>query len=108
MPKVKPKKVVYLSGPITGVPKYWEPFEKADDFLTRSDIVVLNPATLPEGMTNEQYMRICFSMIDCADVVLFLPGWQKSKGAQLECQYCIYTNKTGAFSVAEVLKELNK
>lgn len=79
MPRPKPKKVVYLSGPITGVSQYWEPFEKADDKLTRHDVAVLNPSVHPQGMTNEQYMRICFSMIDSADLVLFLPGWLDRK-----------------------------
>lgn len=106
MPKVKPKKVVYLSGPITGVIEYWKPFERADDALTRHDVAVLNPSALPKGMTNEQYMRICFSMIDSADLVLFLPGWQDSDGATLEMQHCMYTGKRRAFSIVEALSEL--
>lgn len=90
---MKKKKTVYLSGPITGVEKYWEPFENTDDALTALGYVVLNPARLPQGMTDEQYMRICMAMIDSADVVLFLPGWENSKGAKLERAYCEYTDK---------------
>lgn len=89
----KPHGIVYLSGPITGVPNYWEAFEKAEDYLTSLGWIVLSPAKHPKGLTNGQYMRIDFAMIDVADVVLFLPGYQDSRGACLERDYCIYTQK---------------
>lgn len=108
MPKAKRKKVVYLAGPITGVPNYWEPFEKADDRLTHHDVAVLNPSVLPQGLTNEQYVRICFGMIDSADLVLFLPGWLDSKGATLERVYCDYVGKPVAFGIEQALEELKR
>lgn len=100
-------KVVYISGPITGVPRYWEAFDKARDSLTAAGFIVLNPAALPDGMTNEQYMRINFSMIDVADAVLLLDRWEMSRGASLECGYCMYTGKPYATSIDE-LKEVFK
>lgn len=96
------KKVIYIAGPITGVSNYYEAFEKADDYLTSRGYIVLNPARLPAGMTNEQYTRIDTAMIDSADVVLFLPGWQKSNGAHLEWFHCQYTNKPVAYSYKNV------
>ena len=87
------KIVVYIAGPVTGVAKYWEAFEQAEDDLTACGCIPLSPARLPEGMTNAQYMRTCFAMIDSADAVLFLPDSDKSKGARLERDYCAYVKK---------------
>lgn len=91
------KKVVYISGPITGVHNYREVFEKVEDLLSDLGFIPLSPARLPQGMTNEAYMRIDFAMIDSADAVLFLPGYEQSRGAMLEFKYCCYTDKKVAF-----------
>lgn len=100
-------KTIYIAGPITGVKNYWEAFEKAEDELSHEGFVPLLPSRLPKGMTDAQAMRICFAMIDAADAVLFLPGWEKSKGARLERVYCNYIEKPYARSV-EALKEVFK
>lgn len=96
------KKVVYLAGPITGVPKYWERFEIAEDTLIAKGFIPLNPAKLPQGMTNDKYARICASMVDCADIVFFLPDWHRSQGASTEWEYCKYIGKPVVYSFAEL------
>ena len=47
----------------------------------------LNPAILPDGLTQAQYMDICFAMIRAADAIYLLKGWQESKGAKAELAY---------------------
>lgn len=98
----KRQPVIYLSGPITGVEKYWEQFEEADDLFHSLGCVVLNPARLPQGLTNSDYMRLCFDMIDTADVVLLLEGWDRSDGATLEREFCRYIGKPVARNYYEV------
>ena len=71
---------VYIAGKITGDVNYREKFSKAEQALTAMGHCVLNPAHLPEGMEQGDYMRICFSMIDCADCVVLLPDWRESSG----------------------------
>lgn len=89
----KRKTKVYIAGKITGDPKYRKKFEMAELFLKSSGYTVLSPAVLPEGMSRADYMRICFAMIESADVVAFLPDWMESEGARLEREYCSYTEK---------------
>jgi hypothetical protein len=85
--------VVFISGPITGVPNYWEAFERAEDDLTALGYIPLSPSRLPGGMSEAAYMRICLAMIDSADAVLFLPGSSSSLGANCEREYCRKTGK---------------
>lgn len=100
------KKVIYIAGRITGVPNYWEDFEKAEEELTAMGFTVLTPTRLPHDLDNEKAMKICLTMIDQADAVYFLPGWNLSVGANLEMNYCKYTGKTHTTSIKslEVLR----
>lgn len=99
------KKVIYIAGPISGVPKYWETFEKAEDELEAEGFAPLSPTRLNPAIGDAKAMRLCMEMINTSDAVLFLPGWSASVGAKLELEYTRYINKPHAYSVAE-LKEV--
>lgn len=88
---MKPK--LYIAGKITGDSKYKEKFAAAENFYINKGYAVLTPAVLPEGMQPADYMRICFAMIDTADVVAFLPDFKQSAGADVEHAYCCYIDK---------------
>lgn len=101
------RKTIYIAGPITGVENYRAAFCTAERQLTGMGYNVLNPASLPEGHTKQEYMRVCFSFIDMADMVYFLPGYENSAGARLEQAYCDYTGKNYATRI-DTLKLLRR
>lgn len=82
---------IYLAGPVRGIPDYRERFAVARYCYTRAGCAVLDPSLLPEGMEQADYMRICMAMIQSADYVLLLPGWEKSEGSRLEKAYADMT-----------------
>ena len=85
---------IYLAGKISGDPGYREKFEAAAARLRESlDVGVINPATLPAGMSNADYMAICLPMLLRADLAVFLPDWRDSPGAYLEHALCLYVGK---------------
>lgn len=100
------KTVVYIAGPITGVEKYWEAFEKAEDEILAIGCIPLSPSRLPVGLTEEQYMRISLATIDVVDAVYFLPGWAHSKGARLEYEYSAYKHKLIFTEMSRLKEEL--
>ena len=66
---------IYIAGKITGDPDYKAKFEAAAEAYKKKGYTVLYPSWMPVGMQPADYMRICFAMIDTADVVAFLPGY---------------------------------
>lgn len=80
--------ILYLAGPISGdLEEYRLKFDAAASYLEAwKGHRVLNPASLPEGMEYEAYMRIGFAMLDEADGIVMLEGWHMSPGAMRELQ----------------------
>ncbi len=79
---------IYIAGKITGDRRYKTKFREAAKKLEAQGHVVLNPATLPAGLGEADYMRIGLAMMDSADMAVFLPDYQESSGAMVEWDYC--------------------
>ncbi len=80
----KPQKI-YIAGPMTGYESFnREAFTKRAHMLKAKGYIALNPAILPDGLTQPEYMQICLSMVMCADAIYLLKGWDESKGALAE------------------------
>jgi len=85
MPRLK----VYIAGPMQGYPEHNYPaFFEAEELLTELGYEVFNPAKLHNPDDPKATWEFCLKddlklVVDCNMVVL-LPGWQLSRGAQLE------------------------
>ncbi len=99
------KTKLYIAGKITGDPDYKAKFAEAQREFEKQGYTVLNPCWMPQGLQPADYMRMCFAMIDTADVVAFLPGFSNSPGARLEAAYCFYTDKSTKMPDGESLKK---
>jgi hypothetical protein len=79
------KKSIYIAGPMSGYPMFNRPAFNLEAYrLDGLGYAVINPATLPDGLSQTQYMSICIPMVIAADEVRILSGWQKSPGAIAE------------------------
>ncbi|MEN3258504.1 DUF4406 domain-containing protein [Sodalis endosymbiont of Spalangia cameroni] len=76
---------IYIAGPMTGKPDFNRTaFSLAAIRLSAQGAIPLNPAILPDGLSEADYMRICLAMLQCADGIYLLDGWQDSAGACAE------------------------
>ena len=90
------KKLIYISGKITGDDNYRTKFAMAENRLIRDGYKVLNPVKVGDRLdrvhqalgraapTWREYMRKCLVAIIDVDAVYMLRDWQESRGARLE------------------------
>ena len=107
----------YLSGPMTGLPKFNIPaFEYATSYLRSEGYTIISPAELDSSETRgaglasvggqldeegkvggvsygEMLGRDVRIVIDNAQGMIFLPGWWTSKGARIEAYTALITGK---------------
>lgn len=80
--------IIYIAGPMSGIKDFNRLlFNKVAAELTEQGHSVLNPAALPDGLSQGQYMQICLPMVAVADELVMLPGWERSEGAYIE--FCL-------------------
>jgi hypothetical protein len=81
------KTVLYIAGPMTGLPDWNRPaFCAADESLRAAGYSTLNPARHPVSprKTWADYMRLGISDVLAANGIAVLDGWVSSQGAWLE------------------------
>ena len=85
--------ILYVAGPMTGLPEFNYPaFNAAASQLRELGYEVLNPADIdvlynPDPTQPQEwdwYMRHALRMVLNSDALALLPGWENSRGAQLE------------------------
>ena len=81
--------IAYLSGPMTGLPgQNYAAFQAAAERLRSQGVQVISPhEIIPPGAgpwSWAQHMRVDLAALLTADVIVLLPGWDTSRGAQLE------------------------
>ncbi|QZI92973.1 hypothetical protein SIPHO015v1_p0035 [Vibrio phage 82E32.2] len=86
-PEHKQKDIVYIAGAISGdvvANQHRFAAAKHNILASSTNVAVLNPAELPDGLTQTQYMSICLPMVMMSTSVFMLKGWEKSEGAVAE------------------------
>ena len=88
-------KKIYIAGPMSNRPdNNRDAFNSVASLLRHSGFVVLNPATLPDGLSQQEYMQIDLVMLMIADTVVLLDDWQNSPSAVTEYHLAYKLNKT--------------
>lgn len=86
--------LIFLSGKMTGLPDFGRvAFREAEQQLRSAGWEVLNPAVLPTGISREKCLPITLAMLDAADAIYMLRGWEDSAGARIELDYAKYQGK---------------
>lgn len=76
---------VYVSGPMTGLPDFNRPaFHVEAARLRALGYQVESPAENTGGGSWLGYMRLALVQVAICDWLYMLPGWERSKGAEIE------------------------
>lgn len=86
---------VYIAGPMRGHADLNKAaFDAAAEWLRIKGATPINPADLPRGLREEAYMPICLMLVNEADGLYMLDGWENSVGANIERDYAKSLGKT--------------
>ena len=93
---------IYIVGKVTGldIKEYTENFKIATEFAKKYfETEVVNPILLGgEEYTWEENMKFCIKeLMDCTAIV-FIPGWESSRGAKVEYELA----KTLGYNIYEL------
>jgi len=103
-------KKIYLAGPISGlyIKQNREHFHEVEYHVSHhwfgnDQKAVMNPAVLPLGFSQQEYMAICVPMLMACDVVVMLREWEDSEGACIEYNLAKKCGKTIFDEVGQLL-----
>lgn len=103
---------IYIAGKITGESRasVAEKFASAMCKLKSAGHLPFNPSVLPdyEKVAHEDYMHICYAMIDVCDAIYMLKDWQTSAGARAELQYAAEWKKIFRLCMGDRMEAWNK
>ncbi len=86
---------VYISGKITECEDTaQEVFSKYENILKERGYTPLNPykvvcSGMPDTLEHREYMHVAFALLDLAEYIFMVPGWEASCGACQEYGYAI-------------------
>lgn len=85
-PEAKIDRVVYISGPMSGIPEHNFPlFERIATSLRGVNRVVISPHEFPnKGKSWEDCLRYDLIWVCQCNAIALLPGWEGSAGSLLE------------------------
>lgn len=80
---------IYIAGPMTGMAGYnYDAFNKMESYLRSLGFTkILNPTTIADGkkgLSYTFYIRESIKLLLNAELVVFLNGWENSRGAKFE------------------------
>lgn len=79
---------IFISGPITGHEDTAKGrFDTAAREIRKTGHEPINPYYIGwtfEGGTHTEYMSVCIPLLELADAILMLEGWEESRGARAE------------------------
>lgn len=98
---------VYIAGKMTGIPNFnRERFNAKENELLEMGFQVLNPAKICDLPSYEMYWPINMAMLDGADFIYMLDGWEDSPGARRELFYAVETGTAVLFENTSALNRL--
>lgn len=93
----KKVETVYISGAVTGNPSHVYEFQEAAVFLVENGFKPVNPVEIMEPVADllsyKTVLNADLEILEGCDGVLFLPGWDESRGCRKEHEKATRTGK---------------